>query len=67
VLVTLQQAVRVHGHLRYKTLPYSLSLSARKGRSSAHLRAHRALPAGTYRLTLTPTRGVARSITLHIA
>ena len=67
VLVTLQQQVRVHGHLRFRTLPYSLRLSARKGRSTAQLHAHHALAPGTYRLTLTPAHGAARSITLHIA
>ncbi|HXW59288.1 MAG TPA: S8 family serine peptidase [Solirubrobacteraceae bacterium] len=66
VLVTLQRQVRVHGHVRFKELPYSLTLNAGKGRSSAHLRAYRALAPGTYRLTLTPAHGVARSIFVHV-
>ncbi len=67
VRATLAKLVRTHGHLRFRTLPYSLTIAAKKGRSSAHLRARSALAPGTYLLTLTPAHGVARSLTLHVA
>jgi hypothetical protein len=62
----LAKRVRVKGRWRWSTLPFSVSFSARKGRSSASLRAHRKLLAGLYRLTLSIARGDSRSIVFAV-
>jgi len=67
VRVTLARQIRVGKHLRWLTLPGSLTITAAKGRNSRHLTNHAALPAGRYQLTLAPLRGTARSLTFKIA
>jgi hypothetical protein len=66
VRVTLARRIRVHGHWRWSALRGANSLTARAGTNSARLNGRGALPAGFYRLTLTPTGGVARSISISI-
>jgi hypothetical protein len=64
--VTLAKRVRVHGRTRWLTLAGSLTTTATKGHNGLHLRGQHALAAGSYRLTLTPEKGTARSITFRI-
>jgi uncharacterized membrane protein YgcG len=63
VRVTLSRLQRVGGRLRWVSAPGGFTLSAARGRGRAHLRGHGTLPTGRYRLTLTPARGAARSLT----
>ena len=66
IRATLARRVRVHGHWRWVTLRGSNSFNAHAGTNSAHLRGRGALPAGRYRLTLTPAHGIASSIAIAI-
>ena len=66
VRVTLAKLVLTHGHRRWQTLPYSLTIAAARGRDSAHLSAHRTLAPGRYRLRLTPMHGVSRTLTFRV-
>lgn len=66
VSVTLAVRVRVHGHARWRKLPYSLAITATRGRNSRHLTAHGSLVPGFYQLTLTPVRGKTRSMVFQI-
>ncbi|HEV3323096.1 MAG TPA: hypothetical protein VG147_13020 [Solirubrobacteraceae bacterium] len=63
VRVTLSRLQRAGGRLRWVAAPGGLTLTAGRGRGRAHLRGHGTLPAGRYRLTLTPAHGAARSLT----
>jgi Subtilase family len=66
VRVTLARQIRVRGHLRWVSLPSSLTISAVRGRNSRRLHGHTGLPGGRYRLTITPTHGIARSLSFQI-
>jgi hypothetical protein len=66
VRVTLARRVRIHGHWRWATFPGSNSFKAHAGANNAHLSGRGALPSGRYRLTLTPTHGIASSIPISI-
>jgi hypothetical protein len=67
VRVTLAEQVFAHGHRSWRTLAAnSLTITAAKGRHSAHLRARGTLSPGRYRLTLTPLHGRARTLTFQI-
>jgi len=66
VRVSLAQRVRAHRHTRWQTLPGALTFSASAGRDSHRLSGRRALAAGDYRLTLTPSGGAARSLDFQI-
>jgi hypothetical protein len=66
VRVTLAKRVRVHGRMRWQTLPATITIVAAKGRDGGRLSAHVALAPGRYRLMLTPARGVARPLTFSI-
>ena len=62
VRVTLSRLVRVDGHLRWDSAPGGFTFSAPRGHDRTHLRGRGTLPAGRYRLTLTPVHGAARSL-----
>jgi len=66
VRATLRKQRRRHGRARWRTLPGALSFEALAGRNTRHLRAHAALGAGLYRLTVVPQHGAGRSITFRI-
>jgi hypothetical protein len=66
VRVTLALRVRVRGHLRWRQLPYSLTITATRGRNSRHLTARGALAPGLYQLTLTPVHGKTRSMVFKV-
>ena len=70
VYITLARLSVTHGHRRWRTLSYALTIAAAKGRDSAHLRAaahgHGTLAPGRYRLTLTPAGGHARTLAFQI-
>ena len=53
-------------HRRWRTLRRALTISAGLGRNSAKLAGSQVLAPGTYRLTLTPQQGAARSLVFHI-
>ncbi len=62
VRITLSRLVRVGRHLRWDSAPGGFTLTAARGHNRAHLRGRGVLPAGRYRLTLTPAHGAARSL-----
>jgi len=66
VRVSLQRRALVHGRGRWQTQARALTIAALSGGNSRRLGGHRALPAGSYRLTLTPVHGVAHSIAFEI-
>ncbi len=66
VRVTLARRTRVHGHWLWKALPGANTIAAHAGTNQTHLSGRGALPSGLYRLTLTPTGGVARSLSITI-
>ncbi len=61
--VKLSRLHRVDGRPRWGSAPGGFTLTAGRGRGRSHLRGHGTLPAGRYRLTLTPAHGAARSLT----
>jgi len=66
VRVALAKLLEAHGRKRWQTLPYALTLAGARGRDRARLSALGVLTSGSYRLTLTPEHGSARSITFQI-
>jgi Subtilase family len=62
VRATLSRLLIVHGHARWATAAGALTLTAPGGRDRSRLRGRATLAPGTYRLTLTPAHGRARSI-----
>ncbi len=58
----LAHGARAHWH----ALADSLTLAGVRGRNRARLRASSVLPAGVYRLTLTPLRGPGRSLIIRV-
>jgi hypothetical protein len=66
VRVSLQRRVLSHGHARWQTQMHPLTIAAIAGRNSHSLGGHGALRAGSYRLTLAPAGGAARSIVFEI-
>jgi hypothetical protein len=66
VRVTLYRQVRVRGHPRWVRVARALTLTAAGGRHQAHLRGHRALAPGHYRLTATPAHGAARTLAFAV-
>jgi hypothetical protein len=65
----LARHVRKHGRLSWQALPGALTIhvAAPGGAVARHLLAHGALRSGTYRLTVAPAQGPARSVQFHIA
>jgi len=66
VRVSLQRRVVSHGHARWQTQMRTLTIAAIGGRNSRRLGGHGVLRAGSYRLTLAPAGGAARSIVFEI-
>jgi subtilase family protein len=66
VRVSLAVRRRTHGRTRWVLLRGSFTLAATSGRNGARLSGRTRLAAGTYRLTLQPLNGIARSIVLRI-
>jgi hypothetical protein len=66
VRATLAVRVRVHGRLRWRTIS-ALSFLASAGTQVRRLGGRASLTAGSYRLTLTPARGTAKSLQFRIA
>jgi hypothetical protein len=67
VRATVYRLVRVRGHLRWQAFSASLAIAATRGTQSRRLSGRLALPAGRYRLTLAPERGVSRSVAFRVA
>jgi hypothetical protein len=66
VLASLQRRVRKHRHTRWQALTHPLAIAAAVGRNNGHLSGRAGLSSGTYRLTVTPAHGAARSIVFKI-
>jgi Subtilase family len=66
VAVSLARRLRVHGHARWRVLAHPLTIAAVIGRNTSRLGGRGPLSQGLYRLTLSPVRGTARSITFTI-
>ncbi|HXB14178.1 MAG TPA: S53 family peptidase [Solirubrobacteraceae bacterium] len=64
--VTLVRRVRSHGRVRWISAVASATMTAPAGRSVRHLAGTRRLASGSYRLTVTPAGGTARSIQFRI-
>ena len=67
VRVTIARRIVVHRHARWIALPYTLTLTAARGRNTAHLSAHQRLAPGRYRLTATPVGGKGRTLTFRVS
>lgn len=67
VRATLMRHVRVGGHWRWRAVRGAVSIAGVAGTNRAHLRAHRGLTPGAYRLRAAPAGGATQSITLVIA
>jgi hypothetical protein len=63
---TLARRVDAHGHLRWRALRGPQSFSAASGHNRRRLAGRSILPAGLYRLTLSPAGGAALSTIFHI-
>jgi Subtilase family len=67
VRATLAKLVHVRGHNRWELVPVTLNFTAVRGRNRRSLtHNYRALTPGRYRLTLTPERGTAQTLTFKI-
>ncbi len=66
MLVTLAKRTGKRGHTRWQSFTHPLAITASSGRNSRRLTGHGALSGGTYRLTLAPVDGSARSIVFKI-
>ncbi len=66
VRVTLARLLTAHGRTRQVAATGALTLAAAGGRDSARLRGSATLAPGSYRLTLAPVQGAARSIVLSV-
>jgi hypothetical protein len=59
---TLSRRLTAHGHTRWVAVTGALTLTAARGSDRTHLRGRSTLSPGSYRLTLTPSRGASLSI-----
>jgi hypothetical protein len=66
VRVSIAKRVRVRGVEQWVLIPGSVTFTATRGRNRRHLSSSNGLTPGSYRLTLTPEHGSARSITFQI-
>jgi hypothetical protein len=62
----IAKRVRVRGREQWVLVPGSVTFAAGKGSDRRHLSSRDGLTPGSYRLTLTPEHGSARSITFQI-
>jgi hypothetical protein len=66
VHVSLDKRVSSHGHKHWKLVGHALTIAAVDGPNTRHLSGHGVLSPGSYRLTLAPVAGAARSIVFKI-
>jgi len=66
VHVQLQKLVGGHGHKHWTTVLHPRTIVAAVGLNSQHLAKRSALGSGTFKLSLTPSQGVARSIVFKL-
>ncbi len=66
IRVTLAVEIRSGGHTHWRRLPTSLTFAAIEGANRRRLHGSGVLAPGLYRLTLTPTHGIARSIAIRV-
>ena len=66
--VSASLAIRrtVHGHTVWSTLPRALVIYARTGGNRRRMPSRGKLAHGVYRLTLSPARGISRSIIFQV-
>jgi subtilase family protein len=67
VRVLLQKLLGGHGHTHWKTTLHSRTIVAAAGLNSQHLAKRSTLGSGTFKLTLTPAQGIARSIVFKLS
>jgi hypothetical protein len=67
VRVTLARRIGSGAHAHWRALPASLAFAAIKGINRRRLHGSGGLAPGTYRLTLTPSGGRARSLTIRVS
>ncbi len=67
VRVSLERRVAKRGHAHWQALTHPLMIAAVSGRNNRRLGGHGVLSDGTYRLTLAPVHGTARSIVFEIS
>jgi hypothetical protein len=66
VRASIAKRVRMRGREQWVLVPGSVTFAAGKGSDRRHLTSSNGLTPGSYRLTLTPEHGSARSITFQI-
>jgi hypothetical protein len=66
VRVALAKRVPANGRPRWQALPYARTIAAAKGHDAARLSARSPLQPGSYRLTLIPAHGVARTLVFEV-
>lgn len=66
VRVTIYRRMRVHGRPQYRRVFATAMIAAVGGAQSRRLAGRTSLAAGTYRLTLQPENGLARSISFSV-
>ncbi len=64
VRIALARQVLVNRRPRWVSQPGAFTVAAAQGRDRLHLKGHRALVPGRYRVTLTPAHGSARSLAI---
>ncbi len=67
VRVTLARLAETHGRRGWQSLQGGFTVAAIRGRDQASLNARRMLTRGSYRLTLAPGRGKARSLVFSVS
>jgi hypothetical protein len=67
VRVTLSRLLTARGHPRWAAATGATTLTAARGRDSAHLSGRATLAPGSYRLTLVPAHGAAQSIAFTVS
>jgi hypothetical protein len=66
VRVTIYRHVRVHGRLQWRSVSTPVTIAAIGGAQSRRLSGSASLAPGSYRLTLTPEHGTARSLSFRV-
>ncbi len=66
VRVSLQKLLHGQRHARWRAFGRALEIAAKRGRNTQRMSGRGVLSSGSYRLTLTPASGTARSIVFKI-
>jgi hypothetical protein len=66
VRASLAKGLRTHGHLRWRAVRAGAMFNVPGGYNDRRLAGRTRLPAGVYRLTLSPASGTGRSVLFHV-